>query len=244
MSSSVVSQGACPKCGSSDAFTEYDDGHCFCYSCKHFIPIPSMSINNVSKAFSKPVGKLSREPPNDSTSELNKEAYLWLKQYGVTNDEIENNNILWSPSTEMLIFPIYGESKNELLMWQGRYFPRRNPKVHTAGNPNGNILLVSGSNNFGYDTIVVVEDVVSAIKVTRVVTATPLFGAHLSLAKAILLSKVYKNLVLWLDYDKTGDMLKFKEEYNTLFNSIKIISTKLDPKEYSTEQIKEFLDVT
>lgn len=240
--SSVIAQGACPKCGSSDAFTEYDDGHSWCYSCKHYKPPLHMTINNVSKALSKPVGKLSREPPNDSTTELNKEAYLWIKQYGVTNDEIKDNNILWSPSTQMLIFPMYGESKDELLMWQGRYFPRRNPKVYTSGNPNDNILLVDGSNNFGYDTIVVVEDVISAIKVTRVVTATPLFGAHLSLAKAIRLSQIYKNLVLWLDHDKTGDMLKFKEEYTTLFNSIKIISTKQDPKEFTTEQIKELIN--
>ena len=28
----------CDKCGSSDAVTLYDDGHSFCYSCRHYIP--------------------------------------------------------------------------------------------------------------------------------------------------------------------------------------------------------------
>lgn len=37
--SSVVSQGPCPApdCGSSDAFTLYDDGHAHCFSCGHHV---------------------------------------------------------------------------------------------------------------------------------------------------------------------------------------------------------------
>lgn len=32
--SKVISQGPCPHCNSSDAYTEYDDGHAYCYSCE------------------------------------------------------------------------------------------------------------------------------------------------------------------------------------------------------------------
>ena len=31
--SKAISQGACPFCDSSDAFTLYDDGHGYCFSC-------------------------------------------------------------------------------------------------------------------------------------------------------------------------------------------------------------------
>lgn len=31
--SKVIKQGPCPHCDSSDAYTEYDDGHAYCYSC-------------------------------------------------------------------------------------------------------------------------------------------------------------------------------------------------------------------
>ena len=31
--SKVIRQGPCPHCDSSDAYTEYDDGHAYCYSC-------------------------------------------------------------------------------------------------------------------------------------------------------------------------------------------------------------------
>ncbi len=34
--STVVGQGACPSCTSSDAFTTYSDGHAYCFSCTHY----------------------------------------------------------------------------------------------------------------------------------------------------------------------------------------------------------------
>lgn len=35
--SSVVGQGPCPSCTSSDAFTTYSDGHGYCFSCQHYV---------------------------------------------------------------------------------------------------------------------------------------------------------------------------------------------------------------
>ena len=32
----VISQGPCPSCPSSDAYTTYSDSHCFCFSCGHY----------------------------------------------------------------------------------------------------------------------------------------------------------------------------------------------------------------
>ncbi len=34
--STVVGQGPCPSCTSSDAFTSYSDGHGYCFSCQHY----------------------------------------------------------------------------------------------------------------------------------------------------------------------------------------------------------------
>jgi len=47
--------------------------------------------------------------------------------------------------------------------------------------------------------------------------------------------------VLWLDFDKTAEMIKFQQSYGYLFDSIEIVSTEKDPKEYSTEEIKNLL---
>ena len=37
MSSKILHQGPCPVCPSSDAFTEYEDGGAYCFSCGHHI---------------------------------------------------------------------------------------------------------------------------------------------------------------------------------------------------------------
>ena len=38
--SRMIKQQACPHCSSSDAYTLYDDGHAYCYSCQAYDPPP------------------------------------------------------------------------------------------------------------------------------------------------------------------------------------------------------------
>ena len=38
--SRMIKQQACPHCSSSDAYTLYDDGHAYCYSCQAYDPSP------------------------------------------------------------------------------------------------------------------------------------------------------------------------------------------------------------
>ena len=34
--SKMIKQGPCPECESSDAYTLYDDGHGYCFSCEFY----------------------------------------------------------------------------------------------------------------------------------------------------------------------------------------------------------------
>ena len=47
--SKMTKQGPCPKCQSSDAFTLYDDGHGYCFSCE-FYKGTDMQQNNIRPA--------------------------------------------------------------------------------------------------------------------------------------------------------------------------------------------------
>jgi hypothetical protein len=236
----------CPECGSADNLGVWEDGHKWCFGCHYYIPASALSIKNMEQAFeSKQESKLE-SLPYDVTTNIPKEPYGWLKKYSLTNEEIVNNNLLWSSSAQMLIFPYYGdmdkthENSNEIIFWQGRYFPTRKPKVYTGGDINHITILSSTGSN--HNNIVVVEDPVSAIKVSRVVDCCPLFGSHLSMHKVTKLSRYYDNLILWLDQDKTKEMIKFAERYKFLFKNVKIVSTEKDPKEYSTEEITNFIN--
>lgn len=226
----------CPRCGSSDAYGEYSDGSWWCFSCKLYKPakntLQSVTNLNVTK-----VTKELQGLPNDCVSDITGEPLLWLRKYHLTNENIFENNILWSASHEMLIFP-YFEDGN-LLCWQGRYFPQRVPKTLTRGSHEQNLLLHYCNNSDS--SVCVVEDTVSGIKVSSIMDSCVLWGSNLSNQKARKLSKLYDHLVLWLDGDKTADMIKFQNRYGWMFKSCKVISTELDPKEHTTEQIKELL---
>lgn len=238
--SHFITHQPCPKCGSSDAFAEYDDGHFWCFSCRNYIPPNYKSLKNIENYFSEKKELKRGELPYDFTKEIPKEPYAWLKQYSLTTEEIDNNNYGWSQSQQMLIIPYYGDS-NELLLWQGRYFPARNPKVYTSGYPDNHILLHHPLNGELSRRVVVVEDSVSAIKVSRCCTSTPLLGSNLSRHKAVGLSRTFSHLTFWLDYDKMGSMMKQMEANKLLFSRVDMIVTEKDPKEYSTDEILKFL---
>lgn len=234
-----ISHDCCKKCGSSDARAEYSDGSYYCFSCGKFTPAPA-SLQSVTNHFAKNVTKVTTELqslPYDVTDEIRGEALAWLNQYQLTNEELFRNNILWSASSQMLIMPYFADGN--LLCWQGRYFPTRKQKVTTEGKPESHLLL--HSSNKSDSRVCVVEDTISGIKVARQMDSCVLWGSNLSNQKARLLSKYYDHLVLWLDGDKTREMIKFQTRYGWMFKSCKIISTDKDPKEHTTEEITSLL---
>jgi hypothetical protein len=272
--SNFLHHTSCDNCGSSDANGVFDDGHTYCWSCnKATYDNSNRNLEEVAALLQTKPAVRDNSLPEDFTYTIPKEPYGWLKQYSLTNEEIINNKLGWSASRQLLIFPYYkcnenygdindndaqtsgttdeqdkdGTKETTILFWQGRYFPQRKPKSYSCGNINDNIIINSYTGNIVdafRDCLVVVEDPVSAIKVSRVVDTLPLFGSHLSLQKAIRISKFYEHVVLWLDNDKTKDMINMQQRYKYLFKKVSVISTELDPKEYNTEKIKELLNGT
>jgi transcription initiation factor TFIIIB Brf1 subunit/transcription initiation factor TFIIB len=232
----------CNKCGSSDANAEYSDGSFFCWSCHWVIPAKT-TLQSVTKYRDKTDGKVTKDLqdlPYDVTPIISGEPLKWLRKYHLTNENIFKNNILWSQSQQMLIYPYYGDGN--LLCWQGRFFPERKPKSHTEGYPENHLLLHYSNNSNG--SVCVVEDTISGIKVSDVVDTCVLWGSNLSNQKARRLSKLYDHLILWLDGDKTKEMIKFQTRYGWMFKSCKVISTIKDPKEYSHEEINGYINPT
>jgi hypothetical protein len=236
--SSFVRHHPCPSCGSSDAYAEFSDGHFFCFSCTNFEPA-KINIQTVKAKFDV-VEKPDWKCLPDDCKPPSGESLRWLLGYGITQEEIIANKLQWSEKYEMLLFPFYGENQ-DLLCWQGRYFPTRKPKVYKAGYPDKHILIRSKLSNC--PTVVVVEDSVSAIKVSRVCDSSELLGSNLNLHKANGLARIYDNLVIWLDSDKLKSALKFRDKYGIMFKSVRVIHTEKDPKEYSTYEIDNILNL-
>jgi hypothetical protein len=239
--SNFVQHHPCPKCGSRNNLGEWDDGHKHCFGCGYYVPSNITSAKSVERLLSPVINSGYGELPSDVTEDIPREPLAWLMKYSLTKQEISENNFLWSSRNEMLIVP-YREN-GKLVLWQGRYFPSRTPKAFTDGRPDSVVLrpaLIDGV-EVPDGRIVVVEDPISAIKVNRVCSATPLLGSSLSMHKSVLLSRTFSHLTLWLDYDKISSMIKFWNQYKVLFRNVDIITKERDPKEYTTDEIKEIL---
>lgn len=90
-------------------------------------------------------------------------------------------------------------------------------------------------------SLVLVEDAISALKVGRVVNSCPLHKSIIPLELILRLSGEFKNLIVWLDKDKQKEVLAEAQKAKPYFDSVKIIWSDLDPKYYTTTEIKEFL---
>jgi len=246
----VITQGPCPypHCThASKGYVEYDDGGFHCFSCgKHgngngYIGLESrIRLDKESTAESTypplPDDVFPLAQSADGSNPLGKKALNWVLKYGLTFAEIEQNSFLWSETKQYLIFPVF--DKANLLMWQARYFGtnKKHPKYITNGPARDSMHTLSQE---GIQGIVLVEDLISAIKVSRVITAMPLWGSQLS---SITLQRVqltgHSPIYLWLDYDKKEKAIEWAGHSNYL----RPIITLLDPKCYTTEEIQAILN--
>lgn len=245
---------SCPKCGSKDNVAVYDDGYGYCFGCRKVVIRNEERFRKYDRGVRKSgVLELSLSLPFDFTLAIPERGYEWLNKYGLSAQEIKKHRIGWSESgwkvrrntpnpidyAPLMIFPIFDLYEN-LCMFQARYFGSSNelPKYWTKGQKGVFHILGEGS------TIVLVEDLVSAIKVSREqnnVSCMPLFGSDISTDVIIGIYNRYPDLVIWLDKDKRSYARSRCLSVKYMFNSVKTIESELDPKEYSNEELQQFL---
>lgn len=91
-------------------------------------------------------------------------------------------------------------------------------------------------------TLVLVEDIVSAIKVSQVEQCSPLFGSVITMKRLVRLQPFYDTLIIWLDYDKRKESIKFAEKARLLGFNVYNVVTEKDPKDYNYKDITNYLN--
>jgi hypothetical protein len=237
-----TTRGPCPKCHSSDGFITFanESRHCFvCDYHEHPETTIEMLKSSVIPIKNKQWNEV--ELPNDFDYYLPQQALKWVQSYGLTATEIRRNKLGWSDTKESIIFPVFDET-GCLKMYQERYFgvdPNR-PKYRTTGNKADIIHL---PDPVKHDTIVVVEDMVSAIKVSRVTNCMPLLGNTLSIPVAMKLRLRFKRARVWLDANMMQKSVRTSLTLSELGLPTTTIFTDKDPKEYAVSDIRGFVDV-
>lgn len=234
----------CPRCRENGKDKKgnnlgvYDDGHTHCFSCDyHTHSYTVLLLEKAAEAFEikRETGPKGIYLPKDTTSTIDMKALEWLNKFGIKVNEVKDNGLLWSDFYKWLIFPIKA-ADGQLLAWQARNFHHNEqggPKWKTIG-PINDITHLMGEYS---DVIVLVEDIVSGIKVSRHAQTMPLFGSHLGLAKLAKLRHLTKKLVIWLDRDKYAEAIKFADNCKKLNIECVVVYTERDPKECADEQI-------
>ena len=155
----------------------------------------------------------------------------WLLSYGITGADVSKYSWGWVEDRSLLVLV------NTPTYWQARNFGQGVKYLSKGNKP----LLSYGEG----DTIVCVEDVLSAVKVSKAntaVTAVPLLGSSVSPELEEALFEQANEVILWLDRDKATSAVK--QARNLVAKGIRcsVLVTELDPKEYSVKEINKYLD--
>lgn len=241
----------CPQCKdngddtSRDNLGVWSDGHAWCFKCGYRISNgQTLNLESLRIRNQETINKKNNDPvtlPSDYRTDFIAQVALdWLRTYQITDKEIQDNRFGWSKANESLVLPVFDLFGN-LLMYQERLFGQgAYRKYLTRGFPDSVYHILGTS----ADCLVVVEDLLSAIKVGRVTSAMPLWCGWLSPKRMKTISMGYKKLVIWLDPDKAKDSVKFKQRALPFFEDVKAVITDQDPKCFTTEQIQHIISLT
>lgn len=218
----------CPRCGSKDNLGEYED-HFFCFGCKYYKPKTDTASLRL---------RMTQTPKQDlqdtqiaTTDELPQVAKQWLYSYGILPNEIKDFGICWNDEHQLLVLmkaPDY---------WQARCFGNQKVKYLSKGKKPLTF--------YGYsDRLVCVEDILSAIKISRLSPewcSIPLLGSHMSDEVNERIGKDFKSVVIWLDRDKAKEAIKIANNLKQRGVNASVVISPKDPKEYTKGELSEWL---
>ncbi len=234
--SHVIRKEPCPECRrigadrSGDNLAVYSDGHTYCYRCGY-----TSGRKKIAQAISHPQCQIVL--PSDVVTQLPYEARQWLNKYELTRRDISRNHVMWSEKYSRIIFPYFNEA--ELLAWQGRYIGEDKTKAKWFSQ--GKIHEIIHPLQVHQRQAVLVEDIVSAIKVSKICGAIPIFGSSVSAKQILRLKTIVDEVWFYLDPDMRTKSVKMARLSELLGLKAHVIFSDKDPKEHDHTDITNIL---
>ena len=254
----LVNKERCPACAkkgkdrSEDNLGRYEDGHAWCYSCgyREGSNVEELlrkaverrdDIAQVAAKVKSPLINSKITLPSDSTKTIDSQALCWLDKYGIIRDEIIDNEIQWSPFNKWLIFPIRGTG-DVLLGYQARNFHQNDQrKWFTQGDLGAVTHILGEEKHIDSSDVVLVEDLVSAIRVARYAKAMPLFGAYINVLRLERLRHITNSAIIWLDANKFVESIAYANRCQMIGMKARAVFTEVDPKDCTDKRIQEVI---
>lgn len=244
----------CPKCGSRDNLARYDDGSAFCFGCRYSERRTSAGPSSPNAANRNDVSRSDFPILEGTSRDFPEEAVTYLSKYRISVPTALKSGLLFQHRNNQLIFTFH-DKENHLTCVQARNFdPFRAAKgkyigfgstseafqIYQAQRASGGDEL--GRANVARHRLVITEDALSAIVVSRTCDAIACLGTNFQTHKISEVQKRgYQHVIVWLDSDKWREARHISENCQWLGLSSTTILTEADPKTYSDADISEYL---
>jgi len=229
---------SCPSCGSRDNLGRYSDGSAYCFGCGY------KERGEKSPFIGERDGKNESVPdgvrfPEDSTNIVVGTGLEWLAKYGLDAGDAFRAGFKWSPYWQQLLMPFYDEDGKLCCIQAKNFDPKRaaKAKYYNVGEKVQSRTIYGKQGG----TLVLTEDALSALVVSKVADAKPLLGTSIPREQIAGFKGPYTRLVVWLDADKWREGRSIADQAKLLGMKTKTLLTDKDPKEYSVDDIKGLL---
>lgn len=225
----------------------------WCHRChtKYWIPVKSPSSSAILNELHKRAADTKQSAsvvtrkvtlPSDFTTDIPASGLLWLRTYGVGEDEIRKYRFGYSPRLDRLILPVFRDG--ELVFWQGRNLSSdtTRPKYMNVRSQRSDIVLFVNNHT---SKVVLVEDILSCLAVARAgVSAVALLGSYvkMDLLRDVLVDTNIECIKVWLDPDKRQEACKYAKQLRALgYSASPVILAEQDPKTYKPLEVLHFI---
>lgn len=196
------------------------------------------------KVLAKVGGKYEHKLPRDCKSfgsDWPTPARVWVRRYGITKRELDDYGICYSESLGRVVMPVY--DGDGLALYQARkiFDFDDGPKYLTYHNRNGSVWF---SHLPSIRTLVICEDILSAIKVSRLLPSCAVLGTSISDKSFNIITKQFDEFIIFMDDDNIDVRTKQLTLKNRLemFGKVRIVHTKgKDAKEHTNQQLEDIL---
>jgi len=175
--------------------------------------------------------------------------YNWLWQYNLDEYDMKKFNIGWSDDHNRCIIPVYEYlDGRKLIGWVGR--DCRNMTKEVRKKTGGAKYIIRKQQDYKRiffhapsksDTYVIVEDIISAIKVNKIAGVHVYALLNTYVPPIMMLRLRRKRVILWLDNDQLSNMVATVQKATSLGSDMNYIHSALDPKGYGPDAIKIFI---
>lgn len=225
----------------------------WCHRChtKYWFPVKCPSSSAILSELHKRVADARQAAsvvtrkvtlPSDFTTDIPASGLLWLRTYGVSEDEIRKYRFGYSPRLDRLILPVFRDG--ELVFWQGRNLSSdtSRPKYMNVRSQRSDIVLFVNNHT---SKVVLVEDILSCLAVARAgVSAVALLGSYvkMDLLRDVLVDADIACIKVWLDPDKRQEACKYAKQLRALgYSASPIVLAEHDPKVYKPSEVLHFV---